>query len=161
MALSLLDWCTILAYFCVALGIGFYFARKEKTSKDYFLGGRSLKWFAIGGSIFAANIGSEHLIGLAGAGAAGGLSIGMFELIAIPCLMILCWVFIPYYVGSGVFTMPQFLERRFNPQCRYILSSISLGAYIFTKISVGLFAGGILIKAVLGWPMLYSAIVLV
>lgn len=128
MALSPLDWCTILAYFCVALGIGFYFARKEKTSKDYFLGGRNVKWFAIGGSIFAANIGSEHLIGLAGAGAAGGLSIGMFELIAIPCLMILCWVFIPYYIGSGVFTMPQFLERRFNPQCRYILSSISLGA---------------------------------
>lgn len=161
MVLSSLDWFTILAYFCVALGIGFYFARKEKTSKDYFLGGRNVSWFAIGGSIFAANIGSEHLIGLAGAGAVGGLSIGMFELMAIPCLMILCWVFIPYYINSGVFTMPEFLERRFNSQCRYILSTISLGAYIFTKISVGLFAGGILIKAVLGWPILYSAIVLV
>ncbi len=161
MSLSMIDWIVIGIYSCVVLSVGFYFSRKEKTSTDFFLGSRNAHWFIIGSSIFAANIGSEHLIGLAGAGAGSGLAIGMYELMAIPCLMILCWVFLPFYLNSKVFTMPEFLEKRFNPSCRYTLSTVSIFAYIFTKISVSLFAGGLLLNAILGWPMILSAVVLV
>lgn len=161
MTITMLDWSVLAAYFVVAIGIGVYFARKEKTSKDFFMGGKSAIWFVIGGSLFGSNIGAEHLIGLAGGGAASGLAIGMFELMAIPCLLILGWVFLPYYLRTGVMTMPEFLERRFNPQCRVMLSSVSLVAYVLTKISVSLYAGGILIQHVLGLDITTSAIILV
>jgi len=161
MTLTYVDWATIAAYFAVVFAIGFYFARREKTSKDYFLAGRNVFWFAIGTSIFASNIGSEHLIGLAGSGAAGGLAVGAYEWAAVFCIMVLAWVFLPYYLRSNVFTMPEFLERRFNPGCRWTLTSISLAAYVFTKISVALFAGAILLEEVIGWPLYVSAVVLV
>ena len=161
MTLTIVDWVTIAAYFAAVFAIGFYFARREKTSRDYFLAGRNVFWFAIGASIFASNIGSEHLIGLAGAGAAGGLAVGAYEWAAVFCIMVLAWVFLPYYLGSNVFTMPEFLERRFNPGCRWTLTTISVVAYVFTKISVSLFAGAILIKAVTGWPVHVSVVVLV
>ncbi len=161
MKLNIVDWVTIGVYFAVIFAIGFYFARREKTSKDYFLAGRNVFWFAIGTSIFASNIGSEHLIGLAGAGAAGGLAVGAYEWAAVFCVLVLAWIFLPYYLGSNVFTMPEFLERRFNPGCRWTLTSISVVAYVFTKISVALFAGAILIKVAIGWPVHVSAVVLV
>jgi len=161
MTLTVADWATIALYFAAVFAVGFYFARKERTSKDYFLASRNVFWFAIGASIFASNIGSEHLIGLAGAGAAGGLAVGAYEWAAVFCIMVLAWVFLPHYLGSNVYTMPEFLERRFNPQCRWALTLISILAYVFTKISVALFAGAILIKAVIGWPVHVSAVVLV
>jgi len=161
MILTTFDWVTIGAYFAVVFAIGFYFARRERTSKDYFLAGRNVFWFAIGTSIFASNIGSEHLIGLAGEGARNGLAVGAYEWAAIFCIMMLAWVFLPYYLRSNVFTMPEFLERRFNPGCRWTLTSISLAAYVFTKISVALFAGAILLQEVIGWPLYVSAVVLV
>jgi solute:Na+ symporter, SSS family len=161
MILSTLDWITIIVYFAAVFAIGFYFARNERTSGQYFLAGRNVGWFAVGASIFATNIGSEHFIGLAGSGAASGLAVGAYELSAVFCIIILGWVFLPYYLKSQVFTMPEFLERRFNPQCRWFLTGISLFAYIFTKISVALFAGAILIKAVLGWDPIVSAVILV
>ena len=161
MVLSTTDWITIAIYFSVVFAIGFYFSRKEKTSKDYFLAGRNVMWFAIGASIFASNIGSEHLIGLAGSGANSGLAVGAYEMSAVFCILILGWIFLPYYLKSKIFTMPEYLERRFNPGCRWALTIISIFAYIFTKISVALFAGAILIKAVIGWPFFVSAIILV
>jgi len=161
LTLCVTDWLTIAVYFVIVFAIGFYFSRKERNSRDYFLAGRNIGWFAIGASIFASNIGAEHLIGLAGAGAASGLAVGAYELAAVVCILILGWVFLPYYLRSGVFTMPEFLERRFNPASRWTLTTISLAAYIFTKISVSLLGGAILIKAVIGWPPLVSAIVLV
>jgi len=161
MTLTVVDWVTIAVYFAAVFSIGFYFARREKTSRDYFLAGRNVFWFAIGASIFASNIGSEHLIGLAGAGAASGMAVGAYEWAAVFCIMVLAWVFLPYYLGSNVFTMPEFLERRFNPGCRWTLTTISVVAYVFTKISVSLFAGAILIKAVTGWPVHVSVVVLV
>jgi solute:Na+ symporter, SSS family len=161
MQITWIDWSTIALYFVAVFAIGFHFSRKERTSRDYFLAGRNVLWFAVGASIFASNIGSEHLIGLAGSGAAGGLAVGAYEMAAVFCVVILAWLFLPYYLRSGVFTMPEFLERRFNPACRWMLTSISIAAYVFTKISVTLFAGAILIKAVIGWPPLVSAVVLV
>lgn len=161
MVLSSLDWLIIGLYFTVVFSVGFWFARRERTSGQYFLAGRNVGWFAVGASIFASNIGAEHFIGLAGSGAAGGLAVGAYELSAVFCIIILAWVFLPYYLQSKVFTMPEYLSRRFNPQCRSFLTGISLFAYIFTKISVSLFAGSLLIKVVLGWDPLVSAIVLV
>jgi SSS family solute:Na+ symporter len=161
MILSALDWGIIALYFLVVFAVGFWFARNERTSGQYFLAGRSVGWFAVGASIFATNIGAEHFIGLAGSGAASGLAVGAYEMSAVFCIIILGWIFLPYYLKSKVFTMPEYLERRFNPQCRWFLTVISLLAYVFTKISVALFAGAILIKAVLGWDPFVSAVFLV
>ena len=151
----------LIAYFLGIFSIGFHFARKERTSRDYFLAGQHVGWFAIGASVFATNIGSEHFIGLAGSGASSGLAVGAYEWSASLCLFILGWLFLPHYLKTRVFTMPEFLERRFSSGCRAYLTWISIFAYIFTKISVSLFAGGILIREVFGWDYMTSAILLV
>ncbi|MFW5879110.1 MAG: sodium:solute symporter [Myxococcota bacterium] len=139
----LLDWLVIAGYFVLLLGLAWWVILKGKNeAEDYFLAGRNLGWFIVGASIFASNIGSEHLVGLAGSGATDGVAMAHYELHAW-CLLILGWVLAPFYMRSKVFTMPEFLERRFNPMSRTILSLISLFAYVLTKIAVGVFAGGI------------------
>jgi SSS family solute:Na+ symporter len=144
-----LDWCVMAGYFALLLGLSWWVVLKNKnTSQDYFLAGHSLGWFVVGASIFASNIGSEHLVGLAGSGATDGVAMAHYELHAW-CLLVLGWILAPFYLRSGVFTMPQFLERRFSPSSRYVLSIISLVAYIVTKIAVGIFAGGIVFQALL------------
>ncbi len=121
---------------------------RRKTSDSYFLAGRELGWFVIGASIFASNIGSEHLVGLAASGATDGVAMAHYELHAW-CLLVLAWVMVPFYMRSKVFTMPEFLERRFSPMARTVLSVISLVAYILTKIAVGIFAGGVVFAVLL------------
>ena len=138
-----LDWIVIAAYFGILLGVTWWVISKSKdTADDYFLAGRNLGWLVVGASIFASNIGSEHLVGLAGSGATDGVAMAHYELHAW-CLLVLGWVLVPFYMRSRVFTMPEFLERRFNPTCRWVLSLISLVAYVVTKIAVGIFAGGV------------------
>ncbi|HOV24496.1 MAG TPA: Na+/glucose cotransporter, partial [Candidatus Marinimicrobia bacterium] len=147
--LQTLDWIIIVGYFGIILGIAWWVMRqKQETSTDYFLASRNLGWFIIGASIFASNIGSEHLVGLAGSGATDGVAMAHYELHAW-CLLILGWVMIPFYMRSKVFTMPEFLERRFSPRARTVLSLISLVAYVLTKIAVGIFAGGIVFSVLL------------
>ncbi|MEM9353350.1 MAG: sodium:solute symporter [Planctomycetota bacterium] len=144
-----LDWAVIGGYFALLLGLAWWVVRKSRgTSDDYFLAGHSLSWFVVGASIFASNIGSEHLVGLAGSGATDGVALAHYELHAW-CLLILGWVLVPFYTRSRVFTMPEFLERRFSPTARYTLSVISLVAYVVTKIAVGIFAGGIVFSVLL------------
>jgi solute:Na+ symporter, SSS family len=143
------DWFVIACYFGIVLGLAWWVMRKgQNTSTDYFLAGRHLGWFIIGASIFASNIGSEHLVGLAGSGATDGVAMAHYELHAW-CLLVLGWVMIPFYVRSKVFTMPEFLERRFSPTARTVLSVISLVAYILTKMAVGIFAGGVVFAVLL------------
>lgn len=144
-ALHTIDWIVILVYFGIVFGIAFWAYQKEKqseTSTEYFLAGKNLGWWIIGASIFSSNIGSEHLVGLAGSGATDGVAMAHYELHAW-CLLVLGWVMVPFYMRSKVFTMPEFLERRFSPVNRTVLSAISLVAYILTKLAVGIFAGGI------------------
>ncbi len=142
-ALQSIDWIVIVAYFALIAGIVVWVAKKQKkTSDSYFLAGRQLGWFVIGASIFASNIGSEHLVGLSASGATDGVAMAHYELHAW-CLLVLGWVMVPFYMRSRVFTMPEFLERRFSPASRTVLSVISLVAYILTKIAVGIFAGGV------------------
>jgi solute:Na+ symporter, SSS family len=160
-SLTGLDIGIIALYFVIIFGIGVYFARKGRSSVDYFLAGRNVGWFAIGASLFVSNISTEHFIGLAGSGATSGLAVGHFEWLACLILLILGWVFVPFYLRSNVFTMPEFLERRFNRSCSIYLASISILAYIFTKISVHLYAAAIVLERVVGWDPLTAAVVLV
>jgi len=144
------DWAIILFYFAIIAAISVWAVKKKsKTSaEDYFLAGRHLSWFIIGASIFASNIGSEHLVGLAGSGATDGVALAHYELHAW-CLLVLGWIMVPFYMRSRVFTMPEFLEKRFTPKARTVLSIISLIAYILTKIAVGIYAGGVVFRALL------------
>src|SRR5260221_4321940 len=160
-ALENLDLAIIGVYFLIVFGIGFYFSRRERTSEEYFLAGRDVGWFFIGASLFVSNISTEHFIGLSGTGASSGLAVGHFEWLACLILLILGWVFVPFYLRSNVFTMPQFLERRFSRQCAVYLAGISIIAYIFTKISVQLYAASVVLERVAGWSLWKTAIVLV
>jgi SSS family solute:Na+ symporter len=147
--LQTIDWVMIAAYFAILLAISWWVIRKNKdTASDYFLAGRNLGWFVVGASIFASNIGSEHIVGLAGSGCTDGVAMAHYELHAW-CILILGWVFIPFYMRSMVFTMPEFLERRFSPTARWVLSVISLVAYVLTKMAVGIFAGGVVFGTLL------------
>lgn len=141
--MTTLDWVIILAYFGLLFGLTWWSVLKNReTTDDYFLAGRNLGWLIVGASIFASNIGSEHLVGLAGSGATSGVALAHYELHAW-CLLVLGWVLVPFYVRSRVYTMPEFLERRFSAGARWVLSIISLVAYVLTKIAVGIFAGGV------------------
>jgi SSS family solute:Na+ symporter len=144
-----LDWLIIALYFGLIGGIAWWAIRQDSgTTDDYFLAGRNLSWWIVGASIFASNIGSEHLVGLAGSGCTDGVALAHYELHAW-CLLVLGWVFVPFYMRSRVFTMPEFLERRFSATNRWMLSLISLVAYVLTKIAVGIFAGGIVFRTLL------------
>ena len=160
-SLEPIDIGIILAYFIIIFAIGFYFSLKERTSADYFLASRNVGWFAIGASLFVSNISTEHFIGLAGSGASSGLAVGHFEWLACLIVLLLGWVFVPFYLRSNVFTMPEFLELRFSRPCAIYLAGVSILAYIFTKISVHLYAAGIVLERVVGWNPLTAALILV
>ena len=161
--LDTLDWICIGLYFFVLLGIVIWVISKRKqNTKDYFLAGKNVGWFVVGASIFASNIGSEHVVGLAGAGAGDKLPMLIYEIQAW-VVLILGWVFLPFYTRSGVFTMPEFLEKRFDARSRWILSVFSIIAYVLTKISVTIYAGGVVVSALLGidfWTGALSTVVL-
>ena len=154
--MQLLDWIVIALFVGVMVWIVYTVLRKKKeNSSDYFLGGRDATWIAIGTSIFASNIGSEHLIGLAGAGASSGMAMAHWEIQGW-MILLLGWVFVPFYSRSMVLTMPEFLERRYNPQSRTILSLISLISYVMTKVAVTVYAGGLVFQQVFGIQELWG-----
>jgi len=159
---SSIDIIVIVLYFIAIAIVGYWSSKKSQKNPDqYFLAGHQIGWMAIGASLFASNISAEHFIGLAGSGAASGLAVGQFEWLACFILLLLGWLFVPFYLRTGVFTMPEFLERRYNRGCRTYLSAISLIAYIFTKVSVSVYAGAIVLKTVLGWNIWLGAILLI
>jgi solute:Na+ symporter, SSS family len=162
--LATLDWIVIALYFVLTFTIAIWVTVRERsrdTSTDYFLAGRNIGWFIVGASLFASNIGSEHLVGLAGTGAASGIAVGQFEILASLILLILGWVFVPFYLRSGVFTMPEFLERRYSPGARWYLAIVSIIAYVLTKISVTIAAGGIVFEALMGIDFWTGAMIVV
>ncbi|MDA9773682.1 sodium:solute symporter [Saprospiraceae bacterium] len=153
-----LDWVVLAIYFAILLGVAFWvMLQKNKTTEDYFLAGRNVGWFVIGASIFASNIGSEHVVGLAGVGAESGMPMAHYELHAW-IVLLLGWVFLPFYMRSGAFTMPEFLEKRFDEKSRWFLSIFSIIGYVLTKVSVTIYAGGIVVSALLGIPFIYGAL---
>src|SRR5690606_37089019 len=161
--LDLFDWLAIGLYFLLLVGIVIWvIKKKQNNTEDYFLAGRNVGWFVVGASIFASNIGSEHVVGLAGAGAGDKLPMLIYEIQAW-VVLILGWVFLPFYKRSGVFTMPEFLEQRFDARSRWVLSIFSIIAYVLTKISVTIYAGGIVVSALLGidfWTGAIATVVL-
>ena len=153
-----LDWIVLSIYFALLLGVALWVVlQKNKNTEDYFLAGRNAGWFVIGASIFASNIGSEHVVGLAGTGFATGTPMAHYELHAW-IVLLLGWLFLPFYIRSGAFTMPEFLEKRFDSRSRWFLSVFSLFAYVLTKVSVTIYAGGIVVSELLAIPFWYGAI---
>lgn len=156
--LESLDWIVLGVYFLALIGVAVWVVlQKNNTTEDYFLAGRNVGWFVIGASIFASNIGSEHVVGLAGTGFESGAPMAHYELHAW-IVLLLGWLFLPFYIRSGAFTMPEFLEKRFDSRSRWFLSLFSLVAYILTKVSVTIYAGGIVVSELLGIPFWYGAI---
>lgn len=154
--MALLDWIVIGVFLLVLIGIVVWVMKQEQDdTADYFLGGRDATWIAIGASIFASNIGSEHLVGLAGAGASSGMAMAHWEIQGW-MILLLGWVFVPFYSRSMVYTMPEFLEKRYNSQSRTILSVISLISYVLTKVAVTVYAGGIVFQQVFGIQELWG-----
>ena len=156
-----LDWVVLGIYFAVIFGIAWWVIRqKQETTSEYFLAGRHVGWFVIGAAIFASNIGSEHIVGLAGTAAKTGMAMGHYELHAW-CILLLGWVFVPFYMRSKVFTMPEFLERRYSPSARWFLSIISLIAYVLTKVSVTVYAGAVVFQTLMGVEFWTGALITV
>jgi SSS family solute:Na+ symporter len=152
------DWLVLGLYFLALIAVSIWvILQKNKTTEDYFLAGRNVGWFVIGASIFASNIGSEHVVGLAGTGAESGMPMAHYELHAW-IVLLLGWLFLPFYIRSGAFTMPEFLEKRFDARSRWFLSVFSLIGYVITKVSVTIYAGGIVVSELLGIPFWYGAI---
>jgi SSS family solute:Na+ symporter len=158
-----LDWTVVAAYFAVVFAVAFLAGRRDATGtpEGFFLAGRNTGWFVVGASLFASNIGSEHLVGLAGSGAAGGIAVAQFEILAGLVLLLLGWFFVPFYLRSGVFTMPEFLERRYSSGPRSYLAGISIVGYVLTKVSVTIAAGGIVFEALMGIDFWTGALVVV
>ena len=159
--LGLVDWITVGIYFILIGGISVWSIRRKKDSpSDYFLANRNLGWFVIGASILASNVGSEHIVGLAGTGAKSGLAMGHYELHSW-IVLTLGWVFVPFYMRSKVFTMPEFLERRYNEKTRWLLSIVQLLSYVIAKASVTIYAGAVVFNSFLGVDFWTGAIVLI
>jgi solute:Na+ symporter, SSS family len=160
-----LDWVVVAVYFLLVFGVAVWATKRETTAQEtstgYFLAGRHAGWFIVGASLFASNIGAEHLVGLAGTGAASGVAVGQFEVLASLILLLLGWVFVPFYLRSGVFTMPEFLERRYSRGARRYLAIVSIISYVLTKISVTIFAAGIVFETLMGVDFWTGAIVVV
>src|SRR5688500_17614740 len=155
-SLQTLDWIVLGGYFAILLGVAWWvILKKNRTTEDYFLAGRNIGWFVIGASIFASNIGSEHVVGLAGTGAESGAPMAHYELHAW-IVLLLGWVFLPFYMRSGAFTMPEFLEKRFDSRSRWFLSLFSIAGYVLTKVSVTIYAGGIVVSALVGRELIES-----
>jgi len=158
---SNLDWFILGVYFLVLIGIVMSVVRKEQESvAEYFLAGRNLGWFVIGASIFASNIGSEHVVGLAGTAASSGMVMGHYELHSW-IILLLGWVFVPFYMRSNVFTMPEFLEKRYSSESRWILSIISLIGYVLTKVSATVYAGAVVFQTLMGVEFWSGALMIV
>ena len=156
-----LDWITLLLFF---IGLGYIIWRvinqKQDSPEQYFLAGRNLGWFVIGASIFASNIGSEHIVGLAGTAANSGMVMGHYELHSW-IILLLGWFFVPFYLRSTVFTMPEFLEKRFSESSRWILTIITLVSYVLTKVSVTVYAGAVVFETLMGIEFWSGALLIV
>lgn len=161
--LSTWDILIILIYFGIILWIAKWAAGSKTesgASVDYFLAGKSQTWLVVGASLFASNIGSEIILGVSGAGARGDMPMANFEILAALVLILLGWVFVPFYLRTGVYTMPEFLEKRYSKACRNYLSVVSILAYVITKISLIIFAGALVFETI-GIPFWTGAIITV
>jgi SSS family solute:Na+ symporter len=151
MSLQWIDWVAIGAYVAVIACASLLLSRKPKSSEDYFLAGRTLRWPFIGASLFAANISAEHFVGLAGSGYSGGMAVGGYEWSAVFCLVPLITLFLPFYIRNRIFTVPEFLEQRYGVGIRLFFSGFMVILSVLTKISISLWASSLVFSSLLGW----------
>src|SRR5271157_6230134 len=154
MTLHSIDWLVILAYAGAVLAIGLFVVRRPTSTEGYFLAGRQLRWPFIGASLFAANISAEHFVGLAGSGYSDGMAVGGFEWMAVYCLMPLIFLFLPFYIQNKIYTVPEFLERRFSPAVRLFFSCFMIVLSVLTKLSISFWASSLVFAGMLGWNKL-------
>src|SRR3712207_6636572 len=163
--MTVLDWVVVALYFLLVFGVAIWATRREKTTQEtstgYFLAGRHAGWFIVGASLFASNIGAEHLVGLAGTRAASGVARGPVEGLASPILLLLPWASVAFHLRRGAFTMPEFLERRYSKGARRYLAIVSIIGYVLTKISVTIAAAGIVFETLMGVNFWTGAVVVV
>jgi SSS family solute:Na+ symporter len=161
MAISRLDLIVIIAYLLGIMFIGIWVGfRRHASSQQYFLAGKSLGWFSIGAALFASNISTIHLVGLAAAGADVGMVMGNFEWMASFCLIILGLVFAPFYFKSRISTLPEFLERRYSPQARTFLAFVAITGALLIHIGISIFAGAKLFESFLGIDVMWSILII-
>lgn len=156
---SILDRVVFAAYLLLNLALGLWVARRGTSgTRGYFLAGEDLPWYAIGGSIIAANISTEHFIGMAGAAYSVGFVVAQWEWGNWFTLSVLLWVFLPYYLRGGIYTMPEFLERRYNKTCRYLFAVASLVLWVVAQMAVVILAGAKALNGMFGIDPIYTTI---
>lgn len=160
MNFSTLDFSIFGAYCLLILGVGLYVSRNKKgeikSTEDYFLAGKSLPWWAVGASLIAANISAEQFIGMSGSGFALGLAIASYEWMAAITLLIVGKYFLPIFIEKGLYTIPEFVEKRFSTQLKTILAVFWIALYVFVNLSSVLYLGGLAMETILGIPMMYG-----
>lgn len=159
--LGALDYVAFIAFFVGLSMVGYWAGRKERAnSDDYFLAGRSLPWYVVGTSFVASNISTEHFIGMIGAAFVYGICVAVSEWANVFTFSLIIWFFIPFLLASRVFTMPEFLERRFNPFLRQFFAVVTLASNIVAFLAAVLYGGGLALHTLFGWPLWFSILLL-
>jgi len=161
LSLSFPDWIVLGIMMGISLSFGLYMSYRKKSSQNssnFFLGGRNIAWPIVGASLFATNIGAEHLVGLSGDAYRYGLSAGSVEIMTVIPIGIACMLLYPYYIKNKVFTIPEFLELRFNKQARTFFSLFMLIVSIMTKLAFTIFAGALVLHSLLGWNIMTTVV---
>jgi SSS family solute:Na+ symporter len=163
MNIATIDLVVFVGYLVAMIGFGIWIANKDKMSsaQDYFLASKSLPWWAVGGSLIASNISTEQILGMNGSGFELGMAIASYELMAAITLLIVAKYFLPVYLKQGIYTMPQFLEQRYNGTVRSIMSIFWVSLFVFVNITSVLYLGGLAIESLLGIPLIFGIIGLV
>ncbi|MEM1116659.1 MAG: sodium/sugar symporter [Bacteroidota bacterium] len=154
------DYLVFGAYAALIVGVGLWVSRtkegQEKNTEDYFLAGKALPWWAIGASLIASNISAEQFIGMSGSGFRLGLAIASYEWMAAITLLVIAYFFLPIYLEKGIFTMPQFLEKRFDGRVRTLLAVFWLLVYVFVNLTAVLYLGALALEGIMGVPLFYG-----
>ena len=161
---GILDYAIFLGYAILILGVGLWVSRDkkghQKTAEDYFLASKSLPWWAIGASLIAANISAEQFIGMSGAGFASGLAVASYEWMSAITLVIVGKYFLPVFIQKGIYTIPEFVEKRYSTNLKTILAVFWIALYVFVNLTSVLYLGALAIETIMGIPMIYAAIAL-
>ena len=157
-----LDYAIFVGYAILILGVGLWMSRdkkgQQKTAEDYFLASKSLPWWAIGASLIAANISAEQFIGMSGSGFASGLAIASYEWMAALTLIIVGKYFLPIFIEKGIYTIPEFVEKRYSTNLKTILAVFWIGLYVFVNLTTVLYLGALALETILGIPLIYGVI---
>ncbi|WP_058119509.1 sodium/sugar symporter [Photobacterium kishitanii] len=160
LGLSSIDIAVFVIYVLIIIGVGLFVSRNKKghtkTTEDYFLAGKSLPWWAVGSSLIAANISAEQFIGMSGSGYSIGLAIASYEWMSALTLIIVGKYFLPIFISKGIYTIPEFVEQRFNKNLKTILAVFWIALYVFVNLTSVLYLGGLALQTILGIPLVYS-----